>query len=99
MDNSVENGGPATQTRAQVQRAMCIRVLGDDGETETPTHFRCVSEIDYDALAAQLAAAERERDALVNTLETIAHDAREYHGELWSAEFAKSALSALERQP
>ena len=52
---------------------------------------------DYDAIAARLAEAERERGALVNTLETIAHDARKYHGELWSAEFAKSALSALER--
>ena len=50
-----------------------------------------------ESLRARLAEAERERGALVNTLETIAHDARKYHGELWSAEFAKSALSALER--
>ena len=80
--------------RAQVKRYNA----GLSGMVEVE-HGSWVHADDYDALAAQLAAAERERDALANTLETIAHDARKYHGELWSAEFAKSALSALERQP
>ena len=43
-----------------VKRFVCIKVLHEDGEHASPTHCRVVAEIDYDALAARLAKAERD---------------------------------------
>jgi len=45
-----------------VKRFMCVRVLHEDGEHMTPTHVRVVAEIDYDALAAELAECKESHD-------------------------------------
>jgi hypothetical protein len=53
-----------------VKRHMCIRILHDDGEKETPCHFRVVDATDFDDVVA-------ERDRLIDEVHAaeLAHDA------------------------
>jgi hypothetical protein len=43
-----------------VKRHMCIRILHDDGEKETPCHFRVVDATDFDDVVAQRDEARKE---------------------------------------